>query len=62
MLNQKAINNIPTWKNLDGQKVPFIVFGRKQAYWQSGETGHFSTVCPVKNWIERVSEGFLHMP
>lgn len=48
MLDRKPFSSIPNW-NVAGQKMPFIVTGRKSICWKYGETNHHSATCPEKN-------------
>lgn len=43
MMNRKAFNDIPNWLDVNGQKIPVIVSGRKPAYWHCGEKCYLST-------------------
>ena len=48
MLDAKTFYSVPNWLDVEGRRLPVIVFGRKPACWHCGEIGHLSAVCPGK--------------
>ena len=48
MLDFKTFHSIPNWLDVNGERIPMIISGRKPACWRCSQVGHLSAACPGK--------------